>query len=76
MGAEAEVNNRFSFDIKIASIGENLRTITISATLDYVSFFHIADQAFQTGADIKISGMRVATVRGIKLSDAVLELAK
>lgn len=74
IGADAEVNNRNLVGIKIATIGDNLRPITVSATLDYVLYFDIVNQAFQSGSDVKVTGTKTSTSRSIKLSDASIEI--
>lgn len=75
IGAEAEVGNRDTVDIKIATIGENMRTVTVNATLNYSLYFGIVEEAFQTGADVKVSGAKTTTARSIRLSNAMIELA-
>ena len=74
IGADAEVNNRNLVGIKIATIGDNLRPITVSATLDYALYFDIVNQAFQSGSDIKVTGAKTSTSHSIKLSDATIEI--
>lgn len=76
IGAAAEVDNRNIVDVKIAAIGEGLRTITVNAALSYSEYFSVVDNAFQTGADIKITGTKTSTPRCIKLNNARIELAK
>lgn len=76
IGAEAEVNSRNMVDIKIATIGEGMRTITVNASLNYSEYFAIVDNAFQTGADVKITGIKTSTARSIKLNNARIELAQ
>lgn len=76
IGAEAEVNNRTMVDIKIATVGENMRTVIVNATLNYTEYFQIVDDAFQTGADIKVTGIMTSTARSIKLSNATIEFAQ
>lgn len=74
--AEAEVDNRKVVDVKIATIGAELRTVTVSATLNYVDYFTLVQQAFQEGLTVKVTGIRTSTARSIKLSGARIELAK
>ena len=74
IGAEAEIDNRVMVDIKVATIGENLKTITINASLNYSQYFDIVDTAFQTGSDIKVTGFATSTARSIKIKDATIEL--
>lgn len=76
IGAEAEVDNRTMVDIKIATIGENMRTVTVNATLNYNQYFQVVDSAFQTGADVKVSGIKTTTAKSIKLTDASIEIAQ
>lgn len=74
--AEADVDNRKVVDVKIATIGAELRTVTVSATLNYGDFFDLVQQAFQQGLTVKVTGIRTSTARSIKLSGARIELAK
>lgn len=74
--AEAEVDNRKVVDVKIATIGEELRTVTVNASLNYAEYFGLVQQAFQDGLDVRVSGIRTSTARSIKLSDAMIEIAK
>lgn len=74
IGAEAEIENRTLFDIKIATIGDDLRTVYVVATLSYSQFFAMADKAFQEGANIKVTGIKTSTARSIKLKEANIEL--
>lgn len=76
IGTEAEVENRTVFDIKVATIGENLRTVYVIATLVYSQYFVLADKAFQDGANVKITGLKTTTARSIKLKDASIEYAE
>lgn len=75
IGAEAEIENRTVFDIKVATIGENLRTIYVTATLSYSEYFLLADKAFQEGADIKITGIKTTTAKSTKLKEASIRFA-
>lgn len=75
IGTEAEVENRTIFDIKVATIGENLRTVYVIATLGYSQYFVLADKAFQDGANVKVTGLKTTTARSIKLKDACIEFA-
>lgn len=74
IGAEAEVNNREMVDIKVAVIGENLRTMTVNVSLSYTDNITVVDQAFQTGADVKVTGIKTSTSRSVKLSNASIEV--
>lgn len=74
IGTEAEIENRTVFDIKVATIGENLRTVYVVANLSYSEFFLLADKAFQEGANVKITGIRTTTARSIKLKEASIEV--
>lgn len=76
IGTEAEIENRTVFDIKIATIGENLRTMYVTATLSYAQYFILADSAFQDGANVKVSGIKTTTARSTRLKDASIELAE
>ena len=76
IGTEAEVENRTVFDIKVATIGENLRTVYVIATLGYSQYFMVADKAFQDGANVKVTGLKTTTARSIKLKDARIEIAE
>lgn len=74
IGAEAEIENRTVFDIKVATIGENLRTVYVTATLSYSDYFLLADKAFQEGANVKIAGIKTTTARSIKMKEASIEV--
>ena len=67
IGAEAEIDNRVMVDIKVATIGENLKTITINASLNYSQYFSIVDTAFQTGSDVKVTGITSSTAKSVKI---------
>lgn len=75
IGTEAEIENRTVFDIRVATIGENLRTVYVIATLSYSEYFLLADRAFQEGANVKIIGLKTTTARSVKLKDASIEVA-
>lgn len=74
IGAEEEIDNRVMVDIKVATIGENLKTITINASLNYSQYFSIVDTAFQTGSDVKVTGITSSTAKSVKIKDATIEL--
>ena len=74
IGAEAEIDNRVMVDIKVATIGENLKTITINASLNYSQYFSIVDTAFQTGSDVKVTGITSSTAKSVNIKDATIEL--
>lgn len=74
IGAEAEIDDRVMVDIKVATIGENLKTITINASLNYSQYFSVVDTAFKTGSNVKVTGLTTSTVKCIKVKDAAIEL--
>lgn len=74
ISTDAEIDDREKCVVKLATIGDNLRTTTILATLSYADFFNIADSAFQTGANVKVKGTKTTTFRSTKLSNARLEI--
>lgn len=76
IGAEAELDNRKVVDIKVATIGENMRTITVNATLNYSQYIETVQEAFNAGLDVKLSGTKTSTARTVKLSDASIEIAR
>lgn len=76
IGAEAELDNRKVVEIKVATIGDNMRTVTVSATLNYNQYIETVQKAFNAALDVKISGTKTSTARSIKLTDASIELAK
>ena len=71
---EPEVANRTIFDIKVATIGENNRTMYVVATLNYAAYYTIADDALLVGANIKVSGIKIKTAKTTKLNDARIEI--
>lgn len=70
IGAEPEVDNREIFNIKVAVIAEGGRFANVQASLNYKDFFDIANQAFQTGSDIRVTGIFSSTPKLIRLSNA------
>lgn len=76
IGTKAEIEDRKVFDIKMATIGENMRTVYVTAVLSYSVFFKLADKAFQEGANVKITGIRTTTARSIKLKEASMEVVE
>lgn len=76
IGAEAEVDNRTMVDVKVAVVGEGFRTATVNASLNYSEYFEIVDQAFQSGADVKIKGIKMTSARSIKLDNATIEIVQ
>lgn len=76
IGAEAEVDNRTMVDVKVAVVGDGLRTVSVNASLNYSEYFEIVDHAFQTGSDVKIKGIMMISGRRIKLENATIEIAQ
>ena len=74
IGTEAEVENRIVFDIRIATIGENNRTMYVVATLNYAAYYQIADNALLVGATVKVTGIRTSTAKTTRLDDATIEV--
>lgn len=72
ISTDAEVDDREKCIVKLATIGDNLRTTTILAILSYAEYFNIADSAFRTGANVKVKGIKSTTPRSVKLSNAQL----
>lgn len=76
IGAEAELDNRKVVEIKVATIGENMRTTIVNATLNYNQYIETVQNAFNAGLDVKVSGTKTTTARSVKLADASIEFAK
>lgn len=74
IGAEADVNDREIVEIKVAVIGDNLRTMIVNVSLNYAAYISVVDEAFKTGANVKITGIKTSTTRCIRLSNATIEL--
>lgn len=74
ISADAEVGDREKCVVKLATVGDNFRTTTILVTLGYDAYFTVANSAFQTGANVKVKGLKTTTLRSIKLLDASLDI--
>lgn len=74
IGGEAELNNRSSINIKVATIGDEGRKITVQAELSYTAFFEVVEEAFEYAKNIKITGMLNKSGSIKKLSNASIEI--
>lgn len=75
IGGEAELTKRSNINVKIATIGNEGRKITVQAELDWLTYFEVAEYAFEYAKDVKLSGLLNKTGNTKKLSDAKIEIA-
>lgn len=73
ISGEAEVDERHSVVVTVATIGEEGNRINVKVELNYNQYFGVVDEAFQTGANVKVTGIMTSTAKTTKLSDATIE---
>lgn len=73
ISGEAEVDERHSVLVTIAAIGEEGNRINVKVELNYSQYFSVVDAAFQSGANVKVTGIMTSTTKTTKLSGATIE---
>lgn len=65
-----EVDSREKLVITLASIGDENQKVTVKVELDNSRYSHIVTDAFENGANVKVSGLNTTTAKTIKLLNA------
>jgi len=65
-----EVNSREKLVITLASIGDENQKITVKVELNNSIYSHIVTEAFENGANVKVTGVNTTTTKTIKLLNA------
>lgn len=73
INGDPEVHKRDEITITIAAIGDSGRRINVKAKLNYIQYFHIVDNAFQNGSNVKIIGVVESTAQTTTLCRAKIE---
>ena len=73
ISAEPEVYDRQNVVVTVATIGEEGKRINVKVELNYNQYFNIVDVAFQSGANVKVTGIMTSTAKTTKLSSARIE---
>lgn len=73
ISGEPEVYDRHNVMVTVAAIGEEGKRINVKVELNYNQYFNIVDVAFQSGTNVKVTGIMTSTAKTTKLSDATIE---
>lgn len=65
-----EVDSREKLVITLASIGDENQKVTVKVELDNSIYSHIVTDAFENGANVKVTGINTITAKTIKLLNA------
>lgn len=65
-----EVDSREKLIITLASIGDENQKVTVKVELDNSIYSHIVTDAFENGANVKVTGVNTMTAKTIKLLNA------
>lgn len=57
INANPDIENREYIQIRLAAIGDDLKKITIQSKLDYNKYYSVVNTAFESGANVKLSGL-------------------
>lgn len=68
-----EVDSREKLVIALATIGDENQKITVKVELDNSIYSHIVTEAFENGANVKVTGINTTTAKTIKLLNAEIE---
>lgn len=68
-----EVDSREKLVIALAVIGDENQKITVKVELDNSIYSHIVTEAFENGANVKVTGINTTTAKTIKLLNAEIE---
>lgn len=68
-----EVDSREKLVIALAAIGDENQKITVKVELDNSIYSHIVTEAFENGANVKVTGINTTTAKTIKLLNAEIE---
>lgn len=70
--SEPEVDNRKLVKVKIATIGENNKEMSLYANLDYEEYFKHVEDAFSKGLNIKISGRYISNNKKKQVENPIM----
>lgn len=65
-----EVDSREKLVITLASIGDENQKVNVKVELDNSAYSHIVTDAFENGANVKVTGINTTTAKTIKLLNA------
>lgn len=68
-----EINSREKLVITIATIGDENQKLSVKVELDNTTYSHIVTDAFENGANVKVTGTITTTAKSIKLIDSQIE---
>lgn len=68
-----EINSREKLVITIATIGDENQKLSVKVELDNAAYSHIVTDAFENGANVKVTGTITNTAKSIKLIDSQIE---
>lgn len=68
-----EIDSRKELIITVATIGDENQKVSVKVELDNAEFSHIVTEAFENGANVKVSGTITTTTKSIRLIDAQIE---
>lgn len=68
-----EVDSREKLVIALAAIGDENQKITVKVELDNSIYSHIVTEAFENGANVKVTGINTTTAKTTKLLNAEIE---
>lgn len=68
-----EINSREKLVITIATIGDENQKLSVKVELDNTAYSHIVTDAFENGANVKVTGTITTTAKSIKLIDSQIE---
>ena len=68
-----EIDSRKQLIITVATIGDENQKVSVKVELDNATYSHIVTEAFENGANVKVSGTISTTAKSIKLTDSQIE---
>lgn len=74
IAGEAEVENRDEISVIVAAIGDEKKCIKVKTMLNFSQYYEVVEEAFQRGADVKITGTLKSLKRQTILTSAKIEI--
>lgn len=68
-----EIDSRTKLIITVATIGDESQRMFVKVELDNAAYSHIVTEAFENGANIKVSGIVTTAAKSIKLINSQIE---
>ena len=73
ISGDAEVESRETITVVVAAIDDDMRKTNVKVELNYQKYYSFVSEAFESGANVIVTGILNKTAKSTKLSDARIQ---